>query len=166
MINPDSVVAGDVRFNQKGLDPNRHWDEVNLRDRQWLESAPEIWYVKKALLAQHAQKPIALAINLHNTEMNEYLETMTDDDVHQPMMHRLFDRLVAQTTFDPSRPKLTIFSSGPTSTTNSIWREARVPMMLMEQRIGPSRKLGRIVTTADRLEFGRQLIHAMGEIVQ
>jgi hypothetical protein len=75
--------------------------------------------------------------------------------------------LVATTSFDPSRPKLTIFSSGPSNTTNSIWREARVPMMLMEQRIGPSeRKLGRIATTEDRLEFGRQLIQIMGESVR
>jgi hypothetical protein len=36
-------------------------------------------------------------------------------------------------------------------------------MALMEQRIGPSRKLGRIVTTEERLEFGRQLIQAMAE---
>lgn len=166
MINPDSVARGEVRFNANGFDPNRQWDEVHFRDNSWLRRNPEIWYVKKALLAQHAQKPIDLAINLHNTEMNEYLETMADADPQQAMMHRLFDHLVVNTSFDPSRPKLTIFSSGQASTTNSIWREARVPMMLMEQRIGPNRKLGRMVTTVDRLEFGRQLIQAMAEIVQ
>jgi hypothetical protein len=36
----------------------------------------------------------------------------------------------------------------------------------MEQRIGPSPKHGRIMATADRLEFGRQLIQAMAEVVQ
>jgi murein tripeptide amidase MpaA len=167
MINPDSVARGEVRFNVNGFDPNRQWDEVDLRSKQWLERNPEIWYVKKALLAQHARKPVELALNLHNTEMNEYLETMVDVEPLQGMMHRFFDRLVATTTFDPSRPKLTIFSSGPANSTNSIWREAKVPMMLMEQRIGPSeRKLGRIATTEDRLEFGRQLIQIMGEIVR
>jgi hypothetical protein len=167
MINPDSVVRGEVRFNANGFDPNRQWDEVDFRDKTWLERNPEIWFVKRALLAQHAQQPIALAINLHNTEMNEYLETMADTESEQAMMTRLFERLVTTTTFDPSTPKLRIYTaSGPGNTTNSIWREARVPMMLMEQRIGPSRKLGRIVTTEDRLEFGRRLIQAMAEVVQ
>jgi hypothetical protein len=166
MINVDSVVRGEVRFNVNGFDPNRQWDEVNLREKQWLERNPEIWYVKKALLAQHTQKPVDLALNLHNTEMNEYLDTMVDVEPQQGMMHRFFDQLVATTSFDPSRPKLTV-SSGQSNTTNSIWREAGVPMMLMEQRIGPSeRKLGRIATTEDRLEFGRRLIQIMGEIVK
>lgn len=166
MINPDSVARGEVRFNVNGFDPNRQWDEVDLREKRWLERNPEIWYVKKALLAQHAHKPIDLAVNLHNTEMNEYLETQVDAEPQQSRMHRFFDRLVATTTFDPSRPKLTI-SPGASNTTNFIWREARLPMMLMEQRIGPSeRKLGRIATTSDRLEFGRQVIQAMAEIVR
>ncbi len=166
MINVDSVVSGEVRGNANGFDPNRQWDEVDFRDQRWLERNPEIWYIKKALLAQHAQQPVDLAMNLHNTEMNEYLETMADDEPQQAMMHRLFAELVTQTTFDPSRPKLTIFSPGPGNTTNSIWREARVPMMLLEQRIGPSRKLGRIVTTEDRLEFGARLIRTMAEVVR
>lgn len=50
MINPDSVVRGDVRFNANGFDPNRQWDEVDLRDKLWLERNPEIWYVKKRSL--------------------------------------------------------------------------------------------------------------------
>jgi hypothetical protein len=167
MINPDSVVRGEVRFNVNGFDPNRQWDEVDVGEKRWLDRNPEIWYVKKALLAQHAQKPIDLAMNLHNTEMNEYLDTMVDVEPQQAMMHRLFDQLVATTSFDPSRPKLTIFTSGQANTTNSIWREARVPMMLMEQRIGPSeRKLGRIATTEDRLEFGGRLIQVMAEVVK
>ena len=166
MINPDSVVRGEVRFNANGFDPNRQWDEVDFRDNGWLQRNPEIWYVKKALLAQHARKPIALGLNLHNTETNEYIETMADADPQQGAYHRLFERLVTTTTFDPAAPgKLRIYAStaGPGNTTNSIWREARVPMALMEQRIGPSRKHGRIMTTADRLEFGRQLIQAMAD---
>lgn len=166
VINPDSVARGDVRFNANGFDPNRQWPEVDLRDKRWLERNPEIWYVKKAILAQHARQPIALALNLHNTEMNEYLETMVDDDVTQARMHRFFDLAVAQTSFDPSRPKMTISvatGSGPLNTTNSIWPEARVPMMLMETRVGPSKKLNRIATTPDRMELGRRLIALMAE---
>jgi hypothetical protein len=164
MLNPDSVVQGEVRFNLNGFDPNRQWDEVDLRDKRWLERIPEIWYAKKAVLDQHARRPIDLMLNLHNTEMNEYMETMADTEPHQARFHRLFEKLVASTTFDPSRPKLTLFAgTGPANTTNSLWREARVPIALMEQRIGPSRKSGRIMTTQDRLEFGRHLIALMAE---
>jgi murein tripeptide amidase MpaA len=167
MLNPDSVVAGEVRFNLNGFDPNRQWNEVDLRDKRWLERIPEIWFAKKALLAEHSRRPIDLALNLHNTEMNEYIETMADAEPYQARYHRLFDRLVSTTTFDPSNPKLRIFAgSGPANTTNSIWREAKVPMALVEQRIGPSRKHGRIMTTEDRLEFGRQLVALMAEAAQ
>lgn len=164
MLNPDSVARGEVRFNANGFDPNRQWSDVDLRDRRWLERIPEIWYAKQAVLAQHARQPIDLMVNLHNTEMNEYLETMADAEPHQARFHRLFERLMTTTTFDPSRPKLTLFAgSGPANTTNSLWREAAVPVALMEQRIGPSRKAGRIMTTEDRLEFGRRLISLMAE---
>ena len=163
MVNPDSVALGEVRFNINGFDPNRQWDEVDLRDKRWLGRIPEIWYVKKAILAQHAARPIDLMLNLHNTEMNEYMETMADTDPQQARFHRLFGQLVATTTFDPSRPKLTLYSSGPANSTNSLWREARVPIALMEQRIGPSGKSGRIMTTEDRLEFGKRLIAILAE---
>lgn len=166
MINPDSVVRGEVRFNANGFDPNRQWDEVDLRDRRWLERLPEIWYVKKALLEQQTRRPIDLALNLHNTETGEYVDTMADRDETLVRMHRFFDLLMAKTTFDPAVPKLTLFRSGPGNTTNSIWREAGVPMMLMEQRIGPGKKLGRRPTTEDRLEFGARLIALLGEAAQ
>lgn len=164
MINPDSVVRGDVRFNANGFDPNRQWDEVDLGGALWRERNPEIWWVKKALVEQQARRPIVIAVNLHNTEMNEYMDTMVDAEPQQAVLHRLFDRLVAETTFDPSRPKLTIFGSGVGNSTNYIWREAKVPMALMEQRIGPSPKHGRIMTTDDRLEFGAKLIALMAEV--
>lgn len=165
LINPDSVVRGEVRFNANGFDPNRQWDEVDLRDKRWLERNPEIWYVKKALIAQHTRQPITLALNLHNTEMNEYMETMADKEPTMAMMHRFFDLAVTQTTFDPSRPKLTLYLSttGPANSTNCIWREAGVPMMLMEQRIGGGKKMDHIATSQDRLELGRKLIALMAE---
>lgn len=168
MINPDSVVLGEVRFNVNGYDPNRQWDEIDLRDKVWLERNPEIWYVKKALLAQHRKQPVAIGLNLHNTEMNEYLDTMVDAEPQQGMLHRFFDLAATQTSFDPSRPKLTVSlpGSGPGNTTNVVWREAGVPMLLLEQRIGPSRKLDRIATTEDRMTLGRELIALMAEVVR
>ena len=167
MINPDSVARGDVRFNARGFDPNRRWDEVDLRDKAWLERAPEIWYVKKALLAQQSQQPIDIALNMHNTEMNEYIETMVDAEPKLGQLHRFFELMMTKTSFDSSRPKLAIFAgTGPGNTTNSIWRQGGVPMMLMEQRIGPGPKLGHIATTEDRLELGRRMIGLMAEAVK
>jgi len=167
MVNPDSVALGEVRFNANGWDPNRHWDEVDLRDRRWLGRLPEVWYVKQAILAQHARRPIDLMLNLHNTETGEYVDTMTDAEPHLGRWQRAFEQLVTTTTFDPSRPKLTIYAgSSPANTTNFLWREARVPVALMEQRIGASRKHGRIMSTEDRLEFGRRLITILAESVR
>jgi hypothetical protein len=165
MINPDSVERGEVRFNANGFDPNRQWDEVDLRGKRWLERNPEIWYVKKALLEQHARQPIALALNLHNTETGEYVDSMVDAEPVQARIKSFFERLLAETSFDPARPAVTFSTgaTGPGNTTNCIWREAGIPMMLMEQRIGPGKKLGRIATTDDRLEFGGKLIALLAE---
>lgn len=66
-----------------------------------------------------------------------------------------------------TRPKLSIYAgNSPAATTNNLWREARVPVALMEQRIGPSRRHGRIMTTADRLEFGARLITILAESIR
>lgn len=166
-LNPDSVAEGKVRYNVNGFDSNRQWNEVDLRDKRWLQRAPEIWYAKKALIAQHERQPIAIALNLHNTEMNEYLDTMVDAEREYNRLQRFYDLAVMRTSFDPSRPRLTITvpGAGPASTTtNSIWHDAKIPIMLLEQRIGPSRKLGRIATTDDRMKLGAELIALMAEV--
>lgn len=163
MMDPDGCVLGKVRFNAHGWDVNRHWDKVDLRDPRWLRLMPEIWYVKKAILAAHAERPIDLMVNMHNTETAEYLDTMVDDEPGQAKFQRLFTKLVAETSFDPSR-KLGIITA-PGNTTNVLWKERRVPVALMEQRVGPSAKLGRLPTTADRLAFGRQLLVQMAATV-
>jgi hypothetical protein len=46
-----------------------------------------------------------------------------------------------------------------------LWKERKVPVLLMEQRIGTSQKLGRRPTMEDRLDFGKQLITVMAETV-
>jgi hypothetical protein len=49
MVDPDGCATGKVRFNANGYDVNRHWDEVDLRRKEYLAQMPEIWYVKKAI---------------------------------------------------------------------------------------------------------------------
>ena len=164
MMDPDGCATGKVRFNANGYDLNRHWDEVNLSRKEFLEKMPEISYVKKAIL-NHANSghSLDLLLNLHNTETAEYLESQASDDRARSMMSRFYADLVGSTTFDPSTPLR--FSDRPDHTTNSLYRERKIPVLLMEQRIGTSKKLRRRLTVEDRLEFGGRLIAIMGQTV-
>ena len=161
MGDPDGVVLGRVRFNAGGFDVNRHWGEVDLRDPLLLQRMPEIWYEKKAILAAHAQQPIELLINLHNTETNEYLDTAVDDEKALAPFTKLFRILGESSIFDPSRMPATGPALAAAGSTNVLWPEAKVPVALMELRIGPSKKLGRRPTAEDRVQFGRELVEAM-----
>ena len=102
-------------------------------------------------------------LNMHNTETSEYMDTQAEDEPTQKVMRQFFDALVEKTSFDPSQ-KFRI-SNEPRDTTNSLWKERKVPVLLMEQRIGTSRRLGRRPTVEDRLVFGKQLITVMAETV-
>ena len=162
MVDVDGCAEGKVRFNANGYDVNRHWDVVDLRRREFLERMPEIWYTKKAIVS--ATPKVELLVNMHNTETNEYLETVATEERSVATIRRLSDLLVKDTTFDPSRD-LGV-RDAPTSTTNALARSHGVPVVLMEQRIGTSKKLGRRPTVEDRLKFGRELVEAMAEAVR
>ncbi len=57
MVDPDGCANGGVRFNANGYDVNRHWDEVDLRDKEKLRLMPENRYVKRAIYAQMDSRP-------------------------------------------------------------------------------------------------------------
>jgi hypothetical protein len=160
MLDVDGCATGKVRFNANGYDVNRHWAEVDLRSKTFLERMPEIWYAKKAITTSGR---IDLMVNLHNTETAEYLDTRADDDAVVKRMRRFEELLVERTGFDPSRR----IAPRPSKVddTNSLWVTHKVPVMLMEQRIAVGRKLGRQPTTEDRLKFGRDLIGTMADAV-
>ena len=160
MMDPDGCATGKVRFNANGYDVNRHWDEVDLRSKSDLERMPEIWYVKKAILGLvNSGRTIDVFLNLHNTETNEYLETPARDIPSRTRISRLFEALAATTSFDPDGKMR--FADRPDHTTNSLCRERGIPVAVMEQRIGTNRKLGRRLSVAERLDFGKALIAAM-----
>ncbi len=162
MVAVDGCALGLPRFNVHGYDPNRHWDEVNLRDKRYLELMPEVWYFKKAILNHVARGGrIDLMLNLHNTETGEYVATQADDEKSLAKMNLMYDRLLAATSFDPSPPQKLRTSERASGNTNWLYQEARIPVMLMEQRIGFSTKLNRWPTVSDRLEFGPALLMAM-----
>lgn len=162
MVAVDGCAIGLPRFNVHGYDPNRHWDEVNLRDRRYLELMPEVWYFKKAILNHVARGGrIDLMLNMHNTETGEYVATQADDEKSLAKMGVMYDRLLAATSFDPSPPQKLRTSERASGNTNWLYQEARVPVMLIEQRIGFSTKLNRRPTVSDRLDFGPELLLAM-----
>jgi hypothetical protein len=162
MVAVDGCAIGLPRFNVHGYDPNRHWDEVNLRDKRFLELMPEVWYFKKAILSHVARGGrIDLMLNMHNTETGEYVATQASDEKSLARMNAMYDRLLAATSFDPSPPQKLRASERPSGNTNWLYQEAQIPVMLMEQRIGFSTKLNRWPTVSDRLEFGPALLLAM-----
>jgi Zinc carboxypeptidase/Cytosolic carboxypeptidase N-terminal domain len=162
MVAVDGCAIGLPRFNVHGYDPNRHWDEVNLRDKRYLAFMPEVWYFKKAILNHVARGGrIDLMLNMHNTETGEYVATQANDAVSLTKMNVMYDRLLAASSFDPSLPQKLRASEQASGTTNWLYQEARIPVMLMEQRIGFSTKLNRWPTVQDRLEFGAVLLMAM-----
>lgn len=166
MVDPDGSALGKVRFNANGWDFNRHWDEVDLRDPLWLQRMPEIWYYKKAIRDYPATgNKIALLVHLHNT-ISEYMtaEAPTEEDVAR--LERLHQILVEKTQFDPSRPLAMRPGFARSGERAPWWVTYNVPLVLIELRIAPGKKLKGSPTVAQRTAFGRELLLAMAESVK
>ena len=165
MVDPDGCAGGQVRFNSNSFDVNRHWDEVDLRQKRFLTLMPEIWYVKKAIFANlESGRKIHLLVNLHNTETAEYLQTMADDEASRGVITNLSDRLIREANFRPSRGPL--FGAQSDGTANVLHAEKGLLVVLMEQRIANDPRTGRPTTTEDRIGFGVKLIRIMAESVR
>jgi Zinc carboxypeptidase/Cytosolic carboxypeptidase N-terminal domain len=164
MVDPDGCAGGQIRFNANSYDVNRHWDEVDLRQKQFLTRMPEIWYVKKAILSHvDAGRKVHLLVNMHNTETAEYLQTMADDDISRKVVASLSDRLIREANFGPSRGPL--FGAASDGTANVLHAEKGILVVLMEQRIAKDPRTGLSPSTEDRLGFGAKLIRIMAESV-
>jgi hypothetical protein len=165
MVDPDGCATGQVRFNANGFDVNRHWDEVDLRDKRYLARMPEIWYVKKAIKSHvDSGRKIHLMINLHNTETGEYVSTRAGDEASRAIVGKLSDRLVRETTFRPSHGP--VLAERRDSAANVLYDQLGILILLMEQRIANDPRTGRPPTVEDRLRFGEQLIGIMAETTQ
>jgi hypothetical protein len=164
MVDPDGCANGQVRFNANGYDVNRHWDEVDLRQKRYLNQMPEIWYHKQAICTRvDSGRKIDLMINLHNTETAEYLATMARDPASRARVSQLSDRLVRETTFHPSHGP--VLGSGRDGSANVLNPEKGILILLMEQRVAKDPRTGRPPTVADRLQFGAELIRIMAETI-
>jgi hypothetical protein len=136
LCDPDGVAEGGVRFNRNGFDFNRNWDvedAVQMPEIAAQKAAIEKWLA--------AGRRIDLFLTLHNTETSEYLEGPPDS----PLGKRLYEALVRGSKFDPSREyfsRMEVTDKGRANVVQYLWNRHKIEAMLMEARIGFSKKLG------------------------
>jgi len=139
---------------------NRNWDSADPENPESRRLMPEICAARKAITG-----PWAVFLTLHNQESGEWLSSSVK---HQAVADRLFALLQQKSTFNPSekgpRPPGSTYAPGRASVYEYLDREKGLPAFLMEQGITRSSKLGRLPTSQDRLEFGRQLIQVLADV--
>jgi hypothetical protein len=171
MCDPDGVARGGVRFNHFGYDLNRNWDSPDS------PRMPEIAAQRAAIRRWlEAGKSVDLFLTFHNTETAEYLEGPPERQdaavQHEPLARQLFHSLEAGTTFAPTQPLLFAESTtaagkpGRMTVIQGLSHDFGIAAFLMEQRISFNPRLGRLPLVEDRLDFGRQLVHAVSRIFQ
>ncbi|NWF82424.1 MAG: hypothetical protein HXY18_01180 [Bryobacteraceae bacterium] len=169
MCDPDGVARGGVRFNHRGYDLNRNWDEFNA------ESMPEIAAQHAAIAAwAKSGRPVHLFLTLHNTETAEYLDgpPAPEGSAVRELGRRLSKLLEEQPAFSASRPlawseaTTTAGKPGRMTVVQGLWRDFRIPAFLVEQRVSRHPKLGRQPNIEDRLAFGRQLASSLWNAVR
>lgn len=161
LCDPDGVARGGVRFNKFGYDLNRNWDVDNPA------TMPEIHSQRDAVLrwVRNGRK-VDLFLSLHNTETQEYLAGMKEFRALGDRFHTI---LTETTSFNPSRPlsdteaTTTPGMKGRMTAVQGLYRDARVPGYLMEQRISYNSKLKRLPLPEDRIRFGRELVAAIAQ---
>jgi hypothetical protein len=162
MADPDGVARGGVRFNNNGYDLNRNWDTLDP------VKMPEITAQRKAIFDWLDEgHPIDIFLTMHNTESGEYIEAVDDRQLFQ----RVFRLLRDTTSFYPTSP---LRIAGPTTTPGKagrmtviqgLWKDRKVPGMLMEQMIEYNEKLGHLPGIEDRQRFGVELIESLYKAV-
>ncbi len=170
LCDPDGVARGGVRFNAGGFDLNRNWDVDDPA------AMPEITAQRNAVRAwMQSGHTIALFFSLHNTETGEYLEGTPSnggDGKFRDLSERLFRILSTETSFAPTRPlsyaepTTTAGMQGRMNVAQGLYRDFHIATFLMEQRISRNPKLGHLPEVADRMQFGRELVHAIAMAIQ
>ncbi len=162
MADPDGVARGGVRFNTNGYDLNRNWDTSAP------VKMPEITAQRKAIFDWLDEgHPIDLFLTMHNTESGEYLEAVDGRQLFQ----RVFQILKDTTSFNPTSalritaPTTTPGKAGRMMVIQGLWKDRKVPGMLMEQMVEYNSKLGHLPTIEDRRRFGVELIQALYKAV-
>jgi len=164
MLDPDGCAQGGVRFNRNGYDLNRNWDTADPKNPISRKLMPEICAAKEILLTPLGK---GIFLTLHNQEDREWL---SGSEKHPEIAARFFSALQADTTFDPfekgPRAPVVTIAPGRYSVYEFLDRERNLPAFLLEQGITAGKKLGHLPTSADRREFGRQLIQVLARSVR
>lgn len=167
LCDPDGVARGGVRFNAHGFDLNRNWDvedPVKMPEITAQRNAVKAWLQKG--------NRIDLFYSLHNTETGEYLEGPPQAGEHRALGEKLFQLLVRETTFHPSRPlsfaetSTTIGKKGRMTVIQGLSHDFGLPAFLMEQRISYNEKFKRLPMPEDRMRFGAELVRTMWKAVR
>jgi murein tripeptide amidase MpaA len=163
LADPDGVSDGGVRYNRNGYDLNRNWDTIDP------QKMPEIAAQRRAILDWvDSGHRFNLFLSLHNDESGEYLEAPAP---FKALGERVFRELGETTSFHPTTP---LQEMAPTTTPGKpgrmtvdqgLFHDRQLPAMLMEQMVEFNSKLGRVPTSADRREFGAELVCALAAAV-
>jgi hypothetical protein len=160
MMDPDGCAHGGVRFNRNGYDVNRNWDTADPDNAESRRLMPEICAAKRAIGINWT-----FFLTLHNQEAGEWL---SGSEKHKDFAERFFAALRDKTTFNPMekgpRAPAAKYAPGRASVYEYLETERGIAAFLLEQGITKSSKLGRLPTSKDRLEFGRQLIQVMADV--
>ncbi len=159
MMDPDGVARGGTRLNQLGYDTNRHWNEVRLNDPAACKKMPEIAAAKRAirdwLAAGHR---IDLFLAFHDTQI-DYFSMAPGDDPHMLALHG------RMRGFCFSGPAIPVQNAAKTGIVDgALHHEFGFPAGLIELGTIDLPTYGRFVTAADRVQFGADLIAAIGKL--
>jgi murein tripeptide amidase MpaA len=147
IANPDGVVLGHTRFNQRGYDLNRCYDQATL------QTSPETVHLLESLRqAQAAGETVDLLLNIHNNNQ-ECQDLVAGSGAEEGNITR-FSEALARHTFFRGRASW--------SEQASFLPDARSTYILVEMRTGYDPTLERYVTTDDQLSYGAGLAQAIG----
>lgn len=164
MCDPDGVARGGVRFNKYGFDLNRNWDTIEQK------RMPEIYAQHKAMIDWlDSGKSIDFFMTVHNTESQDYIDgpVTAGGPAVGAMIRKLSAELASRTAFhSPGGPRdmrssTTPGMKGRMSVNQGLFRERKVPALLMELMTERSPKLGHEPTIQDRLDFGAGLVQSI-----
>lgn len=151
VVDADGVENGAIRFNSKGYDTNRRWNELDTtrEDDPMRALRPEVWYVKRDILRLNAEHPLSCVVNLHGDTNTDYIDAAGDPQRDWPKF-RAFDAAFSATDLydpNPNHP-LTIFEqeSDAVPTTFNLWWSHGIPTLMMEQKVTENRKTGKYPT--------------------
>jgi hypothetical protein len=164
MADPDGVARGGVRFNVHGYDVNRNWD---IADPKLM---PEIAALRKAVLYWvDGGHPVALFLNLHNTNNDFFQGSLTKAGPEYRTMVERLNRLMSESTRLVLNKPLDLpageVARGRMDAPQGLFHDRGIWTLLLEMNVQKNRKLGRPFSIADWRDVGAHLPGAVAAAV-